>query len=275
MPENAPSISFSLSGKVAVVTGGYGVLGSTLASGIAGAGARVAVLGRRRDAAERVADAIRGRGSDAIAVVADVLDEAQIAAARDEVLATWGRIDILVNGAGGSVTRSRNEDRPIFDVPRDAFEEVLRLNLHGTVVPSLAFGEVMARQRSGSILTISSMASLRSLSGVLGYSVAKAGIDSFTRWLAVDLARRYGDGIRVNGVAPGYFITMENRGVLLNADGSHTERSRAVIRQTPMGRFGRPEELIGAVQWLCSDAASFVTGVVIPVDGGFSTFGGV
>ncbi len=266
---------FSLTGRVAVVTGGCGTIGGALASGLAAAGAAIAILDRRRDAAEAKADEIRTCGGDALALAADVLDEALVSRARDEVLKARGRVDILVNAAGGNVVRARSDDRSIFDVPLDAFDEVLRLNLHGTVVPSLAFGEVMGRQGSGCIVTISSMAALRALSGVLGYSVAKAGVDNFTRWLAVDLARKHGDRVRVNAVAPGFFISAQNRGVLLNADGSLTERSRAIIGHTPMGRFGRPEDLVGPVLWLCSDAAAFVTGVVIPVDGGFSAFGGV
>lgn len=266
---------FSLAGRVAVVTGGYGVLGGGLATGLADAGARVAILGRDRAKAEAKAEEICARGGEATAVVADALDESQLEAARDELLSIWTRVDILINAAGGSVPRSRNDDRPVFDVPMDAFEDVLRLNLHGTVVPSLVFGEAMANRRSGSIVSISSMAAVRALSGVMGYSLAKSGIDSFTRWLAVDLAKRYGDGVRVNAIAPGFFVATQNRAVLVNPDGSYTERAKRVIAQTPMGRFGRPEELQGAVQWLCSDAASFVTGVVIPVDGGFSAFSGV
>jgi NAD(P)-dependent dehydrogenase (short-subunit alcohol dehydrogenase family) len=266
---------FALTGRVAVVTGGCGVLGGALASGLAAAGAAIAIVDRRRDAAEAKADEIRCSGGDALALVADVLDETQVGRARDEVLKARGRVDILVNAAGGNVERARSDGRSVFDVPFDAFDEVLRLNLHGTVVPSLAFGEAMGRRGAGCIVSISSMAALRAISGVLGYSVAKAGIDNFTRWLAVDLARRHGDRLRVNAVAPGFFISAQNRGVLLNADGSYTDRSRTILAHTPMARFGKPEELVGTVVWLCSDAAAFVTGVVIPVDGGFSAFGGV
>ena len=269
------SPSLELEGRVAVVTGGYGVLGASLAYGLADAGARIAILGRRRDAAEAKAEALRGQGVEAMALVADVLDEANVRDARDELLRVWGRVDIMVNAAGGNVARARNDSRSIFEVPVDAFDEVLRLNLHGTVIPALAFAEAMAAQRSGCMVNISSVAATRVLSGVMGYSVAKSGIESFTRWMAVEMARKYGDGVRVNAIVPGFFVTTQNQAVLVNEDGSLTERSRGIIAQTPMGRFGRPEELVGVVQWLCGDGASFVTGAVIPVDGGYGLFGGV
>lgn len=267
--------SFDLTDRVAVVTGGYGVLGGSIARGLARAGVRIAVLGRRRDPAEAMAAELRQLGPDTLALSADVLDEEQLRAARDELLERWDRVDILINAAGGNVARARTDNVPVFGLPLDAFDEVVRLNLHGTVVPSLIFGEVMAHQGSGSIVNISSMASTQALSGVLGYSAAKAGVDNLTRWMAADLARQCGPGIRVNAVAPGFFISMQNRAVLVRPDGSYSERARAVIARTPMGRFGDPEELNGAIQWLCSDAASFVTGAIIPVDGGFSAFSGV
>lgn len=267
--------SFDITGRVAVVTGGYGVLGGSIASALAAAGAKVAILGRRRDAAEAHAAEIRRRGGEAMVLVADALDEAQVRRANEEVRQRWAGVDILVNAAGGNVARARSDTKSVFEVPLDAFDEALRLNLHGTVIPTLAFAESMAARKAGSIVNISSMAAMRAISGVLAYSIAKTGIDSFTRWMAVELARRYGDGLRVNAVAPGFFVSEQNRAVLINPDGTLTARSHTIIAHTPMGRFGRPEELLGAVQWLCSDASSFVTGVVLPVDGGFCAYSGV
>lgn len=266
---------FDLSGRVAVVTGGYGVLGAAIGDGLASAGATVVVLGRNRANAEERAAALREGGASAVAVVADVMDEDQLRFACGEVKTGLGRIDILVNAAGGNVARARTDTGPVFDLPFDAFDEVVRLNLHGTVYPTLVFGQAMAEKGAGSIINISSMAAFQALSGVAGYSIAKAGIDNFTRWMAVDLAKRHGDGLRVNAIAPGFFITKQNRRVLVNDDGSYTDRSKAILAKTPMGRFGTPEELIGAVVWLSSDASSFVTGTVIPVDGGFSADSGV
>jgi NAD(P)-dependent dehydrogenase (short-subunit alcohol dehydrogenase family) len=267
---------FDLTGKTALVTGGYGVLGGTLAGGLAASGARVAVLGRRHDLAAAKADEIRAAGGTAMPVVADVLERDAVRLAMDEIEREWGGgVDILVNAAGGNVARARNDARSIFEVPMDAFDEVLRLNLHGTVVPSLVVGESMAHNGRGTIINISSMAATAAISGTLGYSVAKSGVDSFTRWMAMDLARKHGDGIRVNAIAPGFFVSTQNRAVLIDDAGEPTARARTIIQRTPMGRFGRPDELVGAAVWLASDASSFVTGIVIPVDGGFSSFSGV
>jgi NAD(P)-dependent dehydrogenase (short-subunit alcohol dehydrogenase family) len=267
--------SFSLADRVAVVTGGYGVIGGTIASALAESGARVVILGRRRGAAEAKVEQIRQAGGEAVVVAGDVLDEQQMRAARDEIITSFGRIDILFNGAGGNVARARNDTKPIFEVPLDAFEEVLRLNLHGTFVPSMIFGESMAALGKGSIINVSSMAATHAMSGVLGYSVAKAGIDNLTKWLAVEMARKHSGRVRVNAIAPGFFVSDQNRGVLVEPDGTPTPRAKTIVAKTPMGRFGNPDELIGAVRWLSSDAASFVTGAIIPIDGGFSAFSGV
>jgi NAD(P)-dependent dehydrogenase (short-subunit alcohol dehydrogenase family) len=267
--------AFDLTGRVAVVTGGYGVLGGGIADALSAAGVRVAVLGRRAAEAEAKAADLRGRGGEAVALVADVLDQAQLERARDRLVAELGAPDILINAAGGNVQRARTDGVSPFGMPMDAFDEVVRLNLHGTVGPTMAFGAAMADRRRGSIINISSMAAQQAISGVLGYSVAKAGIDNLTRWLAVDLARKFGDGLRVNAISPGFFVSAQNRGVLIDAAGHYTERAQTIVQRTPMGRFGNPDELVGAVHWLCSDAASFVTGTVVAVDGGFSAFSGV
>jgi NAD(P)-dependent dehydrogenase (short-subunit alcohol dehydrogenase family) len=261
--------------RVAVVTGGYGVLGGSMAEALAAAGCRVAVLGRRRESAERKAEELRRAGGQAMPLVASALDEAELKAARDAVVAAWGGVDILVNAAGGNVARARTDKVSPFKLPLDAFDEVLRLNLQGTVYPTLVFAEAMAERKKGAIVNISSMAAQRPLKGVSGYSAAKAAVDNFTRWLAVELARHHGPGLRVNAIAPGFFVTTQNKAMLLNPDGSPTERGRSILARTPMGRFGDPTELSGCLLWLCSEAASFVTGVVIPVDGGFSADGGI
>ncbi len=266
---------FDLKDRVAVVTGGYGVLGGSIAEALGAAGARVVVLGRDHGAAEAKAVALQEAGVAALGLVADVLDEKALVKAREALLSEWGRVDILVNAAGGHVAEARTDDVAAFEMSLPAYEAVVRLNLHGTVYPTLVFGEAMARRRKGSVVNVSSMAATLALSGVLGYSVAKAAVESFTRWMAVDLARRFGEGLRVNAIAPGFFVAKQNRGALVREDGSLTERARKILARTPMGRFGDPAELQGPVLWLLSDAASFVTGAVVPVDGGFSADSGI
>jgi NAD(P)-dependent dehydrogenase (short-subunit alcohol dehydrogenase family) len=266
---------FDLKDRVAVVTGGYGVLGGSMAEALGAAGARVVVLGREHKAAVAKAEALQAAGIGAMGLVADVLDEKALVKAREALLSEWGRVDILVNAAGGHIAEARTDHVAAFEMSLPAYEDVVRLNLHGTVYPTLVFGEAMARRRKGSVVNVSSMAATLALSGVLGYSVAKAAVESFTRWMAVDLARRFGDGLRVNAIAPGFFVAKQNRTALLQEDGTPTERARKILARTPMGRFGNPSELQGPVLWLCSDAASFVTGAVVPVDGGFSADGGI
>lgn len=267
---------FSLQGRVAIVTGGTGVLGGAIAHGLAAAGAKVGILGRRAERAAEVVEAIKANGGEAMPVPADALDQAALAQARDRVLQQWGRVDILINAAGGnSADATVFGDVTFFNLKREAVQKMLDLNLMGTILPSQVFGEVMAKAGKGSIINISSMAAQRPLTRVIGYAAAKSAIDNFTRWLAVDLATKYGEGVRVNAIAPGFFIGEQNRNFLLNADGSPTPRGETIIAHTPMRRFGEADELIGSAVWLCSDAAKFVTGIVVPVDGGFSAFGGV
>ncbi len=267
---------FSLEGRVAIITGGAGVLGSAMAHGLAGAGAQVGILGRRQGRVEEVAAAIVSAGGEALGLSADVLDRVQLEGARDMVLGRWGRIDILVNAAGGNVTGATlGPDRTVFDLPLDAFREVVDLNLLGTLLPSQVFGAVMAAAGHGCIVNISSMAAARAITRVAGYSAAKAAIDNFTRWLATDLARSYGEGLRVNAIAPGFFIGEQNRALLVDGAGDLTDRGQVVVAHTPAGRFGTPDELVGTLIWLCGAGARFVNGAVIPVDGGFNAFSGV
>ena len=279
---------FSLEGKVAVVTGGTGVLGGAMARGLAAAGARVAVLGRRAARAAEVADEINAAGHEAMPLPADVLDEASLQTARQTLLERWGRVDVLINAAGGNRPDATVfGDLTFFDVPRVALEGVVGLNFIGTVLPIQVFGQPMAEQGSGSIINISSMASQKVLTRVMGYSAAKAAVDNLTRWLAVDLAQKHGAGLRVNGIAPGFFIGEQNRALLIKDSApdpppaaptpseSLTARGQQIIDHTPMGRFGDPDELVGVALWLASDAARFVTGIVVPVDGGFSAASGI
>ena len=268
---------FGLSGKVAVVTGGGGVLCGAMSRGLGCVGVKVAVLDLFEEAAQRVADDIVAAGGEAIAVRCDVLDKASLEAARDVVLARFGRVDILINGAGGNKKQATTSlDLSFFDLPADAVQWVFNLNFIGTLLPSQVFGKLMADQGEGIILNVSSMNAFRPLTRIPAYSAAKAAVSNFTQWLAVHLSQEYSPDIRVNAIAPGFFLTEQNRFLLIDEkSGELTPRGRTIIDHTPMARFGHPNDLIGTVLWLLSPGAAFVHGVVVPVDGGFSAFSGV
>ncbi len=267
---------FALNGQVAIVTGATGVLGGAIAHGLARAGALIGILGRRRDRAEQVAAEIIAAGGDAMALPADVLLRSELEQARAAALARWGRIDMLVNAAGGNIPAATlAPGANFFDLPETALREVFDLNLIGTLLPCQVFGATLAERGQGSIINISSMAATRVITRVIGYSAAKSAVENLTRWLAVELARRYGSGLRVNALAPGFFVGDQNRRLLLNEDGSLTERGQLIIDHTPAGRFGEPDELVSTAIWLCGPGARFVTGIVVPVDGGFGAFSGV
>jgi NAD(P)-dependent dehydrogenase (short-subunit alcohol dehydrogenase family) len=262
--------------KVAVITGGNGTLGNAFVKALTGAGARVFILGRNAEKSAAVVANFAKEGHTIEAVQCDVLDEGAVAGAVEEVMSKAGRVDILVNGAGGNRPGATvGPDSSIFELGIEDFRQVNDLNLLGTVIPSIAFAKPMVAQGSGCIVNISSMAALLPISRVVGYSAAKAAVDNFTRWLAVELAAKYGEGIRVNAIAPGFFIAEQNRSLLLEKDGSLTARGNTIIGQTPLKRFGRPEELMSTLLWLCDEQSSFVNGIVVPVDGGFSAFCGV
>ena len=267
---------YSIAGKTAVITGAGGVLGGSLARSFAASGAKIAAMDIRKEQLDARVSELKELGADVVGIVCNVLDPDNLKKAAADILGHWGRVDILINVAGGNMPGATlASDQPVFEMKIEDWKKVTDLNMNGTVYPSIVFGEVMARQRCGSIVNISSMAAYSAITRVPGYSAAKSAVSNFTRWMAAEMAMKYGDGIRVNAIAPGFFIGDQNRAVLLNPDGSLTERSRKVLAKTPMKRFGDINELNGAVQFLCSDAASFITGAIIPVDGGFSAFSGV
>ncbi len=247
-----------------------------MATSLAQAGASIAIIGRRQERVQSAAADLGQNGVDVLGLAADVQSVNAIADARDRVLDRFGHVDILINAAGGNIPGAAvGLSESVFDLSLDAFRRVTDLNLTGTVIPTLAFAESMTARSRGSVINISSMTAARAVTRVAGYSAAKSAVENFTRWLAVEFARKYGDKVRVNAIAPGFFITEQNRGLLTAEDGSLSDRGRSVIAHTPMGRFGEPSELCGAVRWLCSDASAFVTGAIIPVDGGFGAFSGV
>lgn len=271
------SILFDVSGKVAVITGGGGILCGEMARALAKESVKVAVLDVNEERAVATAEEIQSRGGTAIAINADVLDKASLERARDIVLEKFGKVDVLINGAGGNKKEATaDENQKFFDIPPEAIRWVFNLNFIGTVLTTQVFGKVMAETGSGVIINISSMASLRPLTKVVSYSAAKAAINNFTQWMAVYFNQNYSKNIRVNAIAPGFFLTEQNRFLLTDEKtGKPTPRGRLVIQHTPMGRYGTPDELIGTVIYLISDASKFVNGVVIPVDGGFAAFSGV
>ena len=269
---------FDLNGKVAIVTGGTGVLGSEMCRGLAGAGATVVVIARTEAKATALAQVLEQSGGQALGIAADVLDKGSLQKAADAVIAQYGSIDILVNGAGGNKPEATAVpgQRSFFDLPPEAMEWVFNLNFTGSVLASQVFGQQMTQQGSGVILNVSSMASFRPLTRVMAYAGAKAAINNFTQWLAVYMATEHSPQIRVNALAPGFFLGEQNRYLLIDEQtGNLTPRGEQIIGHTPMGRFGDPQDLVGTMLWLVSDASRFVTGIVVPVDGGFSAYTGV
>ncbi len=268
---------FDLKDRTIAITGGGGVLCGTMATALAKAGAKIAVLDLLEVAAAEVTDEIQTAGGQAIAVKCDVLDKKSLESAKNQINAEFGKIDILINGAGGNKKEATTSpELSFFDLPSDALQFVFNLNFIGTLLPCQVFGREMAESGGGIILNISSMCAFSPLTKIPGYSAAKAAVSNFTQWLAVHVCQNYSKDIRVNAIAPGFFLTEQNRFLLTDEKtGELTTRGKTIIDHTPMGRFGQPEELIGTAMWLLSDAAKFVTGIVVPVDGGFSAFSGV
>lgn len=266
---------FDLKDRVIVLTGSTGVLASALATSLAKAKAKLFILGRNKNLLLELKKSIE-RYTVVEYYVADVLERSELEAVCASIVKKTGRIDVLINAVGGNLPGAVIPDeKSIFDLSEKDFDDVVDLNLKGTVLPSIVFGEVLSKQGSGSIINYSSMTVDRVITRVVGYSAAKAAMENFTKWMAVEMALKFGHGIRVNAIAPGFFIGKQNKSLLLNEDGSLTERGEKIIKNTPMKRFGKPEELNGAIHFLCSDSSKFVTGIVLPVDGGFSAYSGV
>ena len=268
---------FNVAGKTVVITGGSGGLGSAMAYGLAQAGAKVAILSRHQESASKVADAIQAQGGQAVGIACDVIDRSSLEEASLQVISQLGHVDILVNGAGGNQSEATTSaDRSFFDLDNDAIDRVFDLNFSGTLKACQVFGQGMADRKQGCIINIASMNSLRPLTRIPAYSAAKAAVTNFTQWLAVHMAQEYSPLIRVNAIAPGFFLTDQNRFLLTDKQsGEYTPRGQTIIAHTPMARMGEAEDLVGTLLWLASPASSFVTGIVVPVDGGFSAFSGV
>ena len=269
-------INFDISGQVAVITGAGGIICGVMAREMAKKGAKVALLDLFVENAQKIADEINAAGGDAIAVKANVLDRASLEEARDTVVAKYGHIDILINGAGGNKKQATvSPELDFFHLDVDAFKWVFDLNVTGAVLTTMVFGELLAKQGSGNVINIASMATYHPLTNTVAYCGAKAAVANFTEWMATHFNQNYSKNIRVNAIAPGFLLTTQNRFLMQKEDGTPTDRGQRVLNKTPMGRYGDPEEMAGPVIWLCSEAASFVNGAVIPVDGGFSAFWGI
>lgn len=267
---------FNLKNKTAVLTGGGGILAGEMAKGFLKVGAKVVLLDINEENLNKRVEAVKSDGDDIIGLKCNVLDEENIKSVRDEIVSRYNSIDVLVNAAGGHIPGTViGVDQSVFDLKIEQFNKVMNLNLNGTILPTLIFGKTMSEQKSGSVINISSMASFRAITRVMGYSVAKSGVDNFTKWMAVEFAKKFGSGLRVNAIAPGFLLTTQNKDLLTNEDGSLTERGKDIIKMTPFNRFGDPEELVGTVLWLAGEASKFVTGTIVPIDGGFSTYSGV
>jgi NAD(P)-dependent dehydrogenase (short-subunit alcohol dehydrogenase family) len=267
---------FDISEKVIVITGGGGALGGSMAAYLITQGAKIVILDLFPESVEKRVSELKKISPNVIGISGSVLDKEHLDNAKAVVLEKWGKIDVLINAAGGNMPGATiREDQTIFDLKMEDFKKVSELNLDGSVLPSMVFGEVMADQKSGSIINISSMAATQAITRVVGYSASKAAIDIFTKWMATEMAFKFNGSVRVNAIAPGFFIGNQNRALLTNPDGSYTDRGNTIIKNTPMKRFGNADELNGAIHWLISDAASFVTGTIVPIDGGFSAFSGV
>lgn len=264
---------FEIKNRVVVITGGTGVLGSCMVEYLAEQGAKVVVLARNKENGDKLVTGIKAKGFEALFLQSDVNDKAILEQNAQDIVAKYGRIDVLINAAGGNMPGATiGPDKTIFDLDVDAFKTVVDLNLFGTVIPTMVFAKVMTEQKQGNIINISSESALRPLTRVVGYGAAKAAVTNFTKYLAIELATKYGEGLRVNAMAPGFFISEQNRSLLTNPDGSLTARGNTIIAHTPFGRFGEPEELLGTLHWLASDASKFVTGTLTVVDGGFDAF---
>ncbi len=273
-----PESLFALSGRVVVISGAAGALAGSMAGYLAGCGCRLALIGRSASKLSDLSQKIRSqaRQAECLELVADVLQRPALEEARQKVLEKWGKIDGLLNAAGGNMPGATVlPDQSVFDMDLEAFRQVIDLNLHGTVLPTLVFGEAMVAQGIGPIINFSSVSATRVLTRVVGYSAAKSGVENFTRWVAVDLARRSSGGVRVNAIMPGFFLGEQNRALLTNPDGSLTARGETIIAHTPFGRFGKSDELHGTIHHLLADSSRFVTGTVLQVDGGFTAFSGV